>query len=1349
MKKRFLAALLVLCLVLALLPVNALAAENATSGTCGSNAYWSFDASTGTLTISGSGAMDDYAHDAISGDFDPHPWIAYQDDICSVVVEQGITRIGDDAFGSDISGGQLSNLTTVSLPSTLKEIGVTAFGGSPITSVTLPDGLTTIEGGAFWGTRLTSVYIPASVESIGRDSRYGGTWDAFYSSTLSQITVAPGNRYFTVENNVLYDKGKTKIVCYPRSNPLSDYVIPSTITQTLYISNFSGIDALQSITIPDGVTLTAHEGFNPPDGSYYDNSQSIILYFQGDVPEITSDWCFSRNGALINIDARKAETGGNATIIGFSPANGTIDVGYAGNSPSHYQITFDREIVNDGATAQIDLSNPGAFSIYRASDDTPVFQSNQYMTYSFHIVYQKENILSVTATSLEPGTEYYVTMDAGIVTFKDGTTNPAIEKGDWGFTTKGQAVTPPLKTNGYFQYASSFSDKNGTYPYSYDEEWFLEDSSEYNHDLAKMSLAMAMSAFDIGGNTYKARAANIIDLFEQLGFSYTANSICYDAPTTDSIGYAIGSKTVLTGTDPFTLVVVAIRGSGYGQEWASNFSIGTASEHAGFASAANTVSNAVETYIKSLGVSTNIKIWLTGYSRAAATANIAAQRLTGTANSKLIKGLSAENIYAYCFACPRTVRTDDLSYATSTYKNIHNIVNYIDLVPKVAPEAWDFDRYGITYYLPSAEQTSHFSSAYNQMVNTYVGILSQFAFLDVGATAITATAYSKGQGSTFDDIVDAFASHFYSQSVYTAAYQDQIRSLWAGFDNTEDAATLITDMLLIILPSFKVLHPIITDKLIANVFNIVHAHYPEQYLAWMNTIDGESGFVSSRVRQLKINCPVNIAVYDSNNTLVAQIINDTVIDIEDSTIAAYWDEYEQKVIILPVDEEYTVEISATDSGTVTYTVTEYNIDAGSHEKVVSYYQINVIAGDELTGIVENLDEVDSAVYPLYLNNDTESLTPSVVQSGDAVEKYAVSVSSSGNGSAYGSGSYVSGEYSKVVATPDSGETFLGWYVNGVLVSSDTEYRFLVDQSIEITAKFTANTGSAGTGTSDRVPSYTVNVSQTSNGSVTVSSKSASQGDLVTVTVTPDEGYEIEDVTVTDRRGHELRLRDKGDGKYTFTMPASRVTVSVSFAEIEPEITVPAGVYIPVSVANLPFTDVPEYTWYSNAVLYVCRNGLMNGVSTYRFAPEATTSRAMIVTILYRLEGEPAVGTSAFTDVAPGAWYAKAVSWAAANGIVNGYGDGTFAPDKSITREEMAAILYRYAAARSYDVSARTGLYGYADAAQVSGYAVDAMQWVNAEGLITGVTTDTLVPQGSATRAEVATILMRFCENIAK
>ena len=158
---------------------------------------------------------------------------------------------------------------------------------------------------------------------------------------------------------------------------------------------------------------------------------------------------------------------------------------------------------------------------------------------------------------------------------------------------------------------------------------------------------------------------------------------------------------------------------------------------------------------------------------------------------------------------------------------------------------------------------------------------------------------------------------------------------------------------------------------------------------------------------------------------------------------------------------------------------------------------------------------------------------------------------------------------------------------------------------------------------------------------------------------------------------------------------------------------------------------------------------MNGVSANSFGPNATTNRAMIVTILYRLEDTPAASSSGFTDVVSGSYYADAVNWAAANGIVNGVSATSFAPNTAVTREQMAAILYRYAQFKGYSVTASNSLNGYADASQLSSYAIAAMQWANAEGLITGSTSTTLNPAGNATRAEVATILMRFCENIAK
>ena len=182
----------------------------------------------------------------------------------------------------------------------------------------------------------------------------------------------------------------------------------------------------------------------------------------------------------------------------------------------------------------------------------------------------------------------------------------------------------------------------------------------------------------------------------------------------------------------------------------------------------------------------------------------------------------------------------------------------------------------------------------------------------------------------------------------------------------------------------------------------------------------------------------------------------------------------------------------------------------------------------------------------------------------------------------------------------------------------------------------------------------------------------------------------------------------------------------------------------------PFTDVSADAWYAQAVQYVYENGLMDGIENNQFAPEHTTTRAQLVTILYRLEGQPAVaGESGFTDVEADTWYTDAVVWAAANGIVNGVSDTRFAPGEEITRQQMAAILYRYAEAKGYDVTASADLSGHPDAETIQAYAQIPMAWACAQGLLQGFEDDTLRPAGNATRAQIATILMRFCQTVAQ
>ena len=179
---------------------------------------------------------------------------------------------------------------------------------------------------------------------------------------------------------------------------------------------------------------------------------------------------------------------------------------------------------------------------------------------------------------------------------------------------------------------------------------------------------------------------------------------------------------------------------------------------------------------------------------------------------------------------------------------------------------------------------------------------------------------------------------------------------------------------------------------------------------------------------------------------------------------------------------------------------------------------------------------------------------------------------------------------------------------------------------------------------------------------------------------------------------------------------------------------------------LPFSDIPEGFWCYDEVQYVYERGLMNGTGPSTFSPNGSTTRSMIVAILYRMEGSPAVGGADFADVSPGQYYASAVAWASANGIVNGYSDGTFRPGAAITREQLAAFLYRYARYKGSDVSDRADLSAYADSAGIAGYAVEAVEWANAAGLVNGISQTTLSPRGTATRAQAAGILNRFARN---
>lgn len=296
------------------------------------------------------------------------------------------------------------------------------------------------------------------------------------------------------------------------------------------------------------------------------------------------------------------------------------------------------------------------------------------------------------------------------------------------------------------------------------------------------------------------------------------------------------------------------------------------------------------------------------------------------------------------------------------------------------------------------------------------------------------------------------------------------------------------------------------------------------------------------------------------------------------------------------------------------------------------------------------------------------------------------------------------------------------------------------------------TGSSSGG-SHKFDNY-ITVITPKNGEVSVSDDWAYVGDKVTLTVTPDKGYVVDKIEIVDDEGDKIDAKkvDDEDNKYTFRMANCDVTVTVTFKEEgkTTEDTDKEEDKDDEETTELNFTDVKESDWFYKGVAYVVDKGVMSGVSENQFDPSGKLTRAMLVQMLYNMESRPACDAeNAFMDVPVGQWYTDAVIWANDAKIVSGMGEGLFAPNMEITREQMVVMLYNYAKYKGYDVTASADLSKFADNASVSTWAQPAMQWAVAEGYISGMGDNQLAPQGTATRAEIASVIMRFMEATAE
>lgn len=413
------------------------------------------------------------------------------------------------------------------------------------------------------------------------------------------------------------------------------------------------------------------------------------------------------------------------------------------------------------------------------------------------------------------------------------------------------------------------------------------------------------------------------------------------------------------------------------------------------------------------------------------------------------------------------------------------------------------------------------------------------------------------------------------------------------------------------------------------------------------------------------------------------------------------------------------------------TINLTNLTAGAKD-------IYIVAKDAAENVSQPLKiTIPAYIAPVYdISADTESLDFGTVTEGyEAPAEQTVTINNAGNQpqtltQPASTSSFEVGTLSKAELPVGGTVTFtvrpkaglpVGSYSENIVVSS------LENTTVSVTANFTVKQFSSGGGTT----TYPVQVEENSqNGGVQVSPKNAVPGTLVTVTPQPAPGYELATLTVLDQYGNEVDVNPLGNGNYSFKMPRSRVKVEATFYCTGSELC-----------PTHHLADVLVKAWYHDAVDYVVEHGIMTGTSATTFEPNTTLSRAMVAQILYNLEGQPTVtGESTFTD-SNTHWAAKAIAWAQKTGVVSGYGNNTFRPNQAVTREELAQMLYNYAAHMGYDLTAAGNLTAFPDGSKVSDWAQTAMSWANGLSAINGYEDNTLRPGGNTTRAEAASMIM--------
>lgn len=678
-----------------------------------------------------------------------------------------------------------------------------------------------------------------------------------------------------------------------------------------------------------------------------------------------------------------------------------------------------------------------------------------------------------------------------------------------------------LPSNRKIDFTYSVHDKEYNYNCYFSDDYFSKNAKEYNPSLATMSLSLAMSAFastDGGYENYENKSKNVVDLLKKIGCD--SNSIYVNEgfkvkPSRDTIGVAVGNKEILSNGDRFTLLVVSIRGGGYEQEWSNNVKIGSSGLHEGFDNASNKVISEVENYILENNVRGKVKVWVVGFSRAAAVANLFAQKICTNKISHNMVEYAMEDVYGYTFETP----IGGQNISESSFDNIFNIINKNDPVTKVAPANWNMSRFGKDKYIVSRETSKNYSYYKDKMLDRFIGInedskkysiddfplnstlasildslsinfrISQSYFLDDYVDLISREGLVSRENYFIEyqkSLEDAFAifgvkSEVISRFNYNLAlYGGITKVLFSGSDKTvkQIISEVMSQSLLqsginpdsvdfdrlinTILPLIKKLTIIDIKKMmiaLMNSYNLVQAHYPELCLAWLvsadpNYNDGVSTdiFSNGGYRVVRINCPVDVYIYDENG-IVGSIENEIPNGNVNGLVYGL-DSENQKYCILPYNEKYKVKIVARESCKVNIGMMDYSDKLSRYTTVLNYFDVDVAKGESLECDISSREENETKSL-FYVYKDEEEISPTSEFEDDEISINYIKVVSEdlAKGMVIGGGYRRYGTFVKLDAYPEEGFLFDGWFKQGKLLSKDKSYRLRVDRDETIVAKF--------------------------------------------------------------------------------------------------------------------------------------------------------------------------------------------------------------------------------------------------------------------------------------------------------